>query len=283
MAARKSGLGRGLDALIPIDRSSTGVVPVDAVDPNPQQPRSRFDDDALESLAASIREVGVLQPIVVRPEGDRYVLVAGERRLRAARKVGLAEIPAVIREAGDATSSLTEALIENVQREDLSPLEEAGAYRQLMEDFGLTHDDIATRVGKSRTTVTNVLRLLQLPPSVQGLLDRGELTTGHGKALAALEDEAYCAHIAARAAEEGWSVRAVEDAVRARADQGEDVSSRVPAEPRVRPAAIIELEERLRDQLGTKVKIDFNGERGKMVIGFSSLDDLERIYRKFYG
>ena len=283
MAARKSGLGRGLDALIPVDRSTSGVVPTDAVDPNPQQPRSRFDDEALEGLAASIREVGVLQPIVVRPEGERYVLVAGERRLRASKMAGLSEIPAVIRGAGDATTSLTEALIENVQREDLSPLEEAGAYSQLMEDFGLTHDDIAGRVGKSRTTVTNVLRLLQLPASVQGLIDRGELSTGHGKALAALDDEAYCEHIAAKAAEEGWSVRAVEDAVRARGGDGNAEPARSARPAKVRPAAIIELEERLRDQLGTRVKIDFNGEKGKMVIGFSSLDDLERIYRKFYG
>ncbi|NNK91643.1 MAG: ParB/RepB/Spo0J family partition protein [Acidimicrobiia bacterium] len=282
MAARKSGLGRGLDALIPVDRSTSGVVPVDAVDPNPQQPRSRFDEEALEGLAASIREVGVLQPIVVRPEGERYVLVAGERRLRASRMAGLDDIPAVIRGTGDATTSLTEALIENVQREDLSPLEEAGAFRQLMEDFGLRHDDIAARVGKSRTTVTNVLRLLQLPASVQGLIDRGDLSTGHGKALASLEDEAYCAHIADKAAEEGWSVRAVEEAVRARSDEpSEPVVT--PRQARVRPAAIIELEERLRDQLGTKVRIDFNGDKGKMVIGFSSLDDLERIYRKFYG
>ncbi|NNC74141.1 MAG: ParB/RepB/Spo0J family partition protein [Acidimicrobiia bacterium] len=282
MAARKSGLGRGLDALIPVDRSTSGVVPTDAVDPNPQQPRNRFDDEALEGLAASIREVGVLQPIVVRPDGDRYVLVAGERRLRASKMAGLSEIPAVIRGTGDATTSLTEALIENVQREDLSPLEEAGAYSQLMEDFGLTHDDIAGRVGKSRSTVTNVLRLLQLPASVQGLIDRGELSAGHGKALAALEDEAYCSHIAATAAEEGWSVRAVEDAARARSDESAEPKA-TPRSTKVRPAAIIELEERLRDQLGTKVRIDFNGDKGKMVIGFSSLDDLERIYRKFYG
>lgn len=284
MAARKAGLGRGLESLIPVDRPQSGytTLPLEAIEPNPQQPRNRFDDEALESLAASIREVGVLQPVVVRPgdtEGS-FVLVAGERRCRAARLAGIEEVPAVIRTGGDDTSSLTEALVENVQRENLTALEEAGAYRQLMEDFGLTHEQIAKGVGKSRSAVTNTLRLLQLPGPIQGMLERGELAAGHARALLALEDSAYAIRTAERAVNEGWSVRQVEDAVRAR-----EVPSRAPT-PReipVRPAAIIELEQRLADHLGTKVTIDYSGnDTGKVVVRFSSLDDLERIYRHLF-
>ncbi len=281
MAARKSGLGRGLDALIPVDRPVDGfaTVPLDEIDANPQQPRSRFDDEALEALAASIREVGLLQPVVVRStDAGRYVLVAGERRCRAARLAGLGEVPAIIRSSEGPVASLTEALIENVQREDLSPLEEAGAYRQLIDDFGLTHEGVAAAVGKSRSAITNTLRLLQLPAAVQGMLERGELTAGHARALLGLEDEAYAVHIARRTAEDGWSVRQVEDAVRARTAH----TTPTPRTPKVRPAAIIELESRLAEYLDTRVKIDYGKRGGKLVVGFSSLDDLERIYRKFY-
>lgn len=284
MAARKAGLGRGLESLIPVDRPQSGytTLPLDAIEPNPQQPRNFFDDEALEALAASIREVGVLQPVVVRAgetEGT-FVLVAGERRCRAARIAGIEEVPAVIRTGGDDTSSLTEALIENVQRENLTPLEEAGAYRQLMEDFGLTHEQIAKGVGKSRSAVTNTLRLLQLPGPIQGMLERGELAAGHARALLALEDSAFALRTAQRAVDEGWSVRQVEDAVRAH-----EVPTQRP-KPReipMRPAAIIELEQRLADHLGTKVKIDYSGnDTGKVVVRFSSLDDLERIYRHLF-
>jgi ParB family chromosome partitioning protein len=285
MAARKSGLGRGLDALIPIERPESGFteVPIDQVVPNPQQPRRRFDDEALEALAASIREVGVLQPIVVRPAGPdgTYELVAGERRCRAARRAGLEEIPAVIRAQEDAPTSLAEALIENVQREDLSPLEEAAGYRTLLEDHGMTHDEVATRVGKSRSAVTNILRLLQLPPSIQGMLERGELTAGHARALLTVDDEVYARHIAEKAGAEGWSVRQVEDAVRARLERPEAVQ-RPTARP-TRPAAIIELEQRLMEELGSKVKITFGRRGGKLMVNYASLDDLERIYRRFFG
>lgn len=281
MAARKSGLGRGLDALIPVERPEEGfaTIALDQIEANPQQPRSRFNDEAMRALAASIEEVGLLQPVVVRAAGDgTYVLVAGERRCRAARLAGLQEIPAIIRPPEGAVSSLTEALIENVQREDLSPLEEAGAYRQLIDDFGLTHEGVADAVGKSRSAVTNTLRLLQLPPAIQGMVERGELSAGHARALLALEDEAYAVHIAKRAVEDGWSVRQVEDAVRVRSEQT------APARrmPKVRPAAIIELESRLAEYLDTRVKIDYGKRGGKLVVGFSSLDDLERIYRRFY-
>ncbi len=283
MAARKTGLGRGLEALIPAERPETGftTVPVTAIDPNPQQPREQIDPEALEGLAASIRELGVLQPIVVRPAADdRYVLVAGERRWRAAGMAGLSEVPAVIR-AGDDQASLTEALVENVVREDLTPLEEAAAYRQLLEDFGLTHDEIGSRVGKSRSAISNTLRLLSLPAAVQTLLASGELSAGHCRPLVGLEDEAYAEHIARRAADEGWSVRRMEDAVRAR--RGDDQTSTVRPKAE-RPAEILALEEQLGERLGSPVRIDYGKRgRGKLVVRFSSIDDLERIYRSLSG
>lgn len=283
MAARKSGLGRGLDALLPADRPDHGFgsVPLDAIRPNPNQPRRRFADDTLESLAASIKEVGVLQPVVVdRSEPDGYVLVVGERRWRAARLAGLAEIPAVIRESAEDSRGLVQALIENVQREDLRPLEEAAGYRQLLEDFGLTHEEVAKRIGKSRSTVSNMLRLLQLPAQVQGLLDRGEITNGHARALVGVEDAAYAVHIAERAAAEGWSVRQVETAVRARSG---DAPARRSKTADVRPAAIIELENRLADRLGARVTIAPAKRGGKIVVRYRKVDDLERIYRTLFG
>jgi ParB family chromosome partitioning protein len=283
MAARKSGLGRGLDALIPVDHPSVGFAEVELseIAPNPQQPRVRFDEESLEELAASITEVGVLQPIVVRP-GDpegTYVLIAGERRLRAAAAAGLTSIPAVIRSAESDERYLTEALIENVQRKDLSPLEEAAAYRNLLEDFGMTHEQVAARVGKSRSAVTNTLRLLQLPVPIQGMLEREELSAGHARALLSLDDEAYALHIAERAVAEGWSVRAVEEAVKERSVVEEPKPRRFAE---IRPAAIIELEERLSERLGARVTIKSRGDGGQMVIRYGSLEDLEQIYRRLF-
>jgi len=266
--------------LIPVDRPDEGftTIPLDQIDANPHQPRDHFDEGALEGLAASIREVGILQPVVVvGGEDGGYTLIAGERRWRAARLAGLAEVPAIVRHTDD-LGSLVEALIENVQREDLRPLEEASAYQELVES-GLSHEDVADRVGKSRPSVTNTLRLLDLPPAVQGMLDRGELTAGHARALLGLDDEAYLHHIAKRAVEEGWSVRQVEDAVRARRDPSAPTTDRPIRE---RPAAIVALEEHLGDWLETRVKIDYGKRGGKVVVRFTSLDDLERIYRKFY-
>mgnify|MGYP001828119037 FL=1 len=284
MAARKSGLGRGLDALIPVDHPSVGFAEVELseIAPNPQQPRVRFDEESLAELAASITEVGVLQPIVVRPgepEGT-YILIAGERRLRAAAAAGLTSIPAVIRAAESDEKYLTEALIENVQRKDLSPLEEAAAYRNLLEDFGMTHELVASRVGKSRSAVTNTLRLLQLPVPIQGMLEREELTAGHARALLSLDDEAYAVHVAERAVAEGWSVRAVEEAVKQRSTVGKEPRPRRQKE--MRPAAIIELEERLSERLGTDVAIKPRGDGGQMVIRYGSLEDLEQIYRQLF-
>jgi ParB family chromosome partitioning protein len=283
MAARKSGLGRGLDALIPVDHPSVGFAEVDLseIAPNPQQPRVRFDEESLGELAASITEVGVLQPIVIRPgepEGT-YVLIAGERRLRAAAAAGMTSIPAVIRSAESDERYLTEALIENVQRKDLSALEEGAAYRNLLEDFGMTHEQVASRVGKSRSAVTNTLRLLQLPVPIQGMLEREELSAGHARALLSLDDESYAVHIAERAIAEGWSVRTVEEAVKERTVAEEPKPRRLPE---MRPAAIIELEERLSERLGTTVTIKARGDGGQMVIRYGSLQDLEQIYRQLF-
>ncbi|MFV1969471.1 MAG: ParB/RepB/Spo0J family partition protein [Acidimicrobiia bacterium] len=281
MAARKSGLGRGLDALIPQDRPHSGYaeVPVDLVGPNPKQPRSDFDPASIDALAASIEAVGLLQPIVVRAHGETYVLVAGERRLRAVKQIGYPTIAAVIRDETDDSTNLTEALVENLQREDLNPLEEAAAFRELLEEYGMTHDVLASHVGRSRSAVTNTVRLLQLPTKVQAMLVARELSAGHARALLGSEDEAYAIHIAQRAVAEGWTVRRVEEAIRLRATQGQTSS---PRSKKIRPAAIIELEDRLQDRLGTKVTIDYRGRGGKITIKYTSPEDLERIYRHLF-
>jgi ParB family chromosome partitioning protein len=284
MSTRRGGLGRGLEALIPAG-SEPGAggfahLPVGDVEPNPNQPRTRFDDESIALLAESIAEIGLLQPIVVapRPEGG-YRLVAGERRWRAAKRAGLTEIPAIIRTPDD-RGMLTEALVENLQREDLNPLEEAAAFQQLLEDFAMTHEEIGSRVGRSRAAITNTIRLLQLPPSIQGMLERGELSAGHARALLGIEDRKFVEYVAAKAAAEGWSVRQVEEAARVR-----KTGSAIPP-PRVRevrPVEIIELEHRLTERLGSRVKISYRNHRGRVEINFSSLDDLERIYRRFFG
>jgi len=287
MPARKSGLGRGLDALLAAGRPTGGfaLLPVDAVDPNPDQPRDRFTTEPLQGLADSIKEVGVLQPIVVRPAGanGRHVLVAGERRLRAARMAGLTEIPAVIRD-GDDQGRLVEAVVENVQREDLDPLEEAAAYRTLMEDFGLSHEQVATKVGKSRSAVTNSVRLLGLPGAIQTLLVAGKISAGAARALLGTDDTAYAVRIANKAATEGWSVRQVEEAVRVR-QGGAAVAEKKPTRVRKdRAAQIIALEERLGERLGSPVHIEYTRRGGgRMTIRFGSLNDLERIYRSLLG
>ena len=279
---RKAGLGRGLEALIPTepdsgDQATYVEVPVDGIKPNPDQPRSRFDDEALAELAASITEVGVLQPIVVSRDHDGTLyLIAGERRWRAARKAGLVTIPAVVRGATGKTT-LVEALVENVQRQDLTPLEEAHAYKQLLENTGMNQEQVAERVGKSRPAVSNTLRLLQLPGTVQRMIDNGALSAGHARALIGLEDEKYAVYLAEKASSEGWSVRQIEDAVRDRREMGRPQPATTVRQ--VRPVEIIELEKRLSDKLGSKVKINYRNQKGKVEIKFASLEDLERIYR----
>ncbi len=284
MTTRRSGLGRGLESLIPIDPQGTAPgglleVPVDRIQVNPDQPRTRFDDQALEEMAASIKEVGVLQPIVVTGDENGYVLIAGERRWRAAKRAGLSVIPAVVREA-TGRSTLVEALVENVQRQDLTPLEEAHAYQHLLENFGMTQEQVADRVGKSRPTISNTLRLLQLPQAVQELVDAGDLSAGHARALVGLEDAKYATHLAQRAVDDGWSVRQMEDAVRLRKEAEKPVARGVRE---LRPVEIIELEKRLTDQLGAQVKINYRNEKGKVEIRFGNLGELERIYRMFSG
>ena len=227
--ARPGGLGRGLGALIPtgvVSNDEVGLqeIPTASIRPNPQQPREHFDEESLAALAESIREVGVLQPVLVRAGGDGFELIAGERRWRAARRIGLQTIPAIVRTADDA-SMLQQAIIENVQREELNPLEEAAAYQQLIEDFSLTHDDVALRVGKSRTTITNTLRLLQLPPAIQRHLKERALRMGHARRCSGTPDRAFQEQLAKRAVAEDLSVREVEEAIRRREVRGPSAPS----------------------------------------------------------
>lgn len=292
MAEQRRGLGRGLDSLIPGRSSETeeapvsessGVVslPLDQIQSNPDQPRRYFDEQALGELAASINEIGLLQPILVRPSSSGgYQLIAGERRLRAARMAGLGVVPVVVRDEDDPDgSSLVSALIENVQREDLSPLEEATGYQALLEEHEMTHEAVATAVGKSRSAISNAIRLLQLPAPVQRMVDRGELSAGHGRALLGIDDTAYQEHLAGRVATEEWSVRRLEEAVQARNPQ-KAKSKRQKKE--TRPTEIVELESRLRDQLDTRVNINYANLKGTLQIGFASLEDLEKLYFRFF-
>ena len=283
MATKRAGLGRGLEALIPSAAESVGsesfqILPVESVSPNPDQPRTHFDDEGLEELAASIREVGVLQPVLVTATPSGFQLIAGERRWRAARRAGLKEIPALVRQTEGST--LAEALIENLQRQDLTPIEEASAYRELTDGHGLTQEAIAERVGKSRPSVANALRLLTLPEQVRQMVDDGTLSAGHARALVGLDDSKYAIHLARRAADGGWSVRQLEEAVKLRRGQIAPRSGRVTE---IRPVEIIELERRLADRFGTKVKINYRKEKGKVEISFKSLSELERLYRSFIG
>ncbi len=282
---RRSGLGRGLGALIPNevvgDKSSPLLeIPVVAIRANAHQPRTSFDEEAMGSLTASIREIGVLQPILVRAVGESaYELIAGERRWRAAKRAGLPTIPAIVRESSD-LHSLEQALVENLHRLDLNPLEEAGAYQQLIEDFGLTHEQLSIRVGKSRVTITNMLRLFQLPPSVQKLVSDGQLSAGHARALLGTPDRAFQESLARRAVSEQLSVRAVEDAVRLRNELGGAAITPATSRPgRLRPPGILELEELLSTHLDTAVKVNLGNRKGRVVIEFATLEDLERIYR----
>lgn len=288
MAAR-GGLGKGLGALIPanVGEQISGLEEVLVADvrPNPFQPRAHFDEEALGSLADSIREVGVLQPILIRPVEGGYELVAGERRWRAARRVGLQTIPAMVRDTDDA-SALEHALVENLHRSDLNVLEEAAAYQQLIEDFQLTHEEVAACVGRSRAAVSNTLRLLQLPPTVQRLVRDGSLSMGHARALLGTPDRAFQEQLARRAANDGLTVRAVEEAIRSRDGDAEVVEEALTASSptrQLRPPGLLELEELLGDHLDTRVTVSMTAKKGKVVIEFSDLEDLERIYKSVIG
>ncbi len=307
--ARRSGLGKGLGALIPTEAATGGrdgggggaptapgvdlrQVPVSAVRPNRFQPRQEFDEDSLGTLAASIAEVGVLQPILVRPIGDEdgqpiYELIAGERRLRAAKRVGLPAVPALVRDVSD-LASMEQAVVENLHRKDLNALEEAAAYQQLLTDFGLTHDQLAKRVGKSRTTITNLLRLFQLPPPVQKLVRDGALAEGHARALLGLSDRPQIEAMAARVVADGLSVRATEELVRTKLAPKPPAprpagTGGSPPPGRTKDAGLLELEQLLGDLLSTRVVVEIGSSKGRMVVEFADLDDLERIYRAMTG
>ena len=294
MASRRGGLGRGLDSLIPgggtkppVGGSALVEIPVKDLSPNPHQPRVHFDEESLNDLSASIKEIGVLQPLLVRqmPDGS-YQLIAGERRWRAAQRAGLATVPAVVKTTDD-MASMEQALVENLHRQDLSPLEEASAFQQLIDDFNLTHDDVAKRVGKSRSAITNTLRLLNLPPAVQGLLADGRLSAGHARALLGTSDRAFQEQLARRASAEQWSVRAVEEAIRDRAGGGESDSpgktgggsSGGGSVKKLPQAGLLELEELLGDYLSTRVSVKMTSGKGVVTIEFADLEDLERVYR----
>lgn len=284
---RRGGLGRGLAALIPPGtdgRATLQDLPVAAIRPNPRQPREVFDPEELEGLATSIRDVGVLQPIVVRPLGeDRYELVAGERRLRASEIAGLERIPAVVRHTEDA-DLLKEALVENIHRVQLNPLEEAAAYRQLLEDFDFTQEELADRIGKSRPAVSNSLRLLTLPPVVQRRIAAGVLSAGHAKAILGLQGTSEQERVAQRVVAEGLSVRATEELVRVRnhgpgpsgAEGGQATEGRATGRSVTAPG-LADLQDDLSDALRARVRITMGARKGRVQIEFASVDDLERI------
>ncbi len=314
MSERRRGLGRGLGALIPpappaADPASTAAlatlpgrpiqfhermpapaidgpvsgsvpgahfaeIPLDQVSPNPRQPREVFDEEALAELVHSIKEVGLLQPVVVRQVGPTaYELIMGERRWRACREAGLAVVPAIVR-ATDDERLLLDALLENLHRSQLNPLEEAAAYDQLLKDFSCTHEELADRIGRSRSQVSNTLRLLKLSPTVQRRVAAGVISAGHARALLALDDPAAQDQLAHRIVAEGLSVRAVEEIVAI--GQKAQRARRPRAGKRVTPA-LSDLANRLSDRFETRVKVDLGQKRGKIVVEFASIDDLERI------
>jgi ParB family chromosome partitioning protein len=270
-----------LSSLIPGAAGEGGLleVPVNAIRANPRQPRTEFPEETLAALARSIREVGVLQPVVVRLRDGGYELVAGERRLRAARLAGLPTIPAIIRE-GDDTESLREALIENIHREDLAPLQLAAAFQELLEELGVTQETVAERLGYSRAHIANTIRLLSLPADVQRLLAEGRIQAGHARALLGLPDPEAQSTVALRVAAEGLSVRQVEDLVRSYMEHP------AVSAPTARPAAdptLAEAEEILCEQLATRVHILVGKRKGKIVVEFGSREDLDRIVSEIIG
>ena len=315
MSERKGGLGRGLAALIPTGpintergrgegaSSAVGVrgvpgsfavsgasqehggevagavyreIPVEAVKPNPKQPRQVFDQEALAELEHSIREFGLMQPIVVRRlSADEYELVMGERRLRAAQQAGLKNIPAIVRNTSD-DAMLRDALLENIHRVQLNPLEEAAAYQQLLDEFGVTHEELAARIGRSRPVITNTIRLLRLPLPVQRRVAAGVLSAGHARALLSLDDPDQQEELAGRIVAEGLSVRATEEAVTLAKSESKP-KQRTAARKPVQAPGVEALAERLSDAFDTRVKVDVGRRKGRIVVEFGSLEDLERI------
>jgi ParB family chromosome partitioning protein len=286
----KSVLGKGLDALLPDDDEDEGeffnpalsplkkdmnvlLLPLELLESNPDQPRKTFEKDALEELAASIREHGIIEPIIVEKTGDTYTIIAGERRARAARLAGLTEAPVLVRNFSDAEKPLV-TLIENIQREDLNAVEEARAYSRLLELTGFSQEELATRLGKNRTTVANSLRLLKLEKHMLDALASGQLTAGHGRALLAVEDRAEREALFEQIMGGNLSVRAAEIAARGRGRSAEKKP------PKKREPELDSLEEKLIAWFGTKVRIDGTLESGRIVIDYYNMEDLERLYEK---
>jgi len=291
MSERKGGLGRGLGALIPtgppvadarpdaqveVEGARFAELPIDAIVPNHAQPRQVFDSDAMDELVHSIKEVGLLQPIVVREVSPgSYELIMGERRWRASQRVGLEVIPAIVRETPD-VDMLRDALLENLHRSQLNPLEEAAAYQQLLADFGATHEELAQRIGRSRPQISNTIRLLNLPPSVQSRVAAGVLSAGHARAILGLSSPEAMDAMAHRVVAEGLSVRSTEEAVAlAGADAPE--KHRKQAAKRLVPEAAAQVAEQLSDRLETRVKVDVGSRKGKITIEFATLEDLQRV------
>lgn len=281
---RAQGLGRGLAALIPQRseiRATTTDIPIASIRPNPDQPRRRFSDAEMATLTASVREHGVLQPVLVTETLDGYQLIAGERRVRAAVAAGLERIPAVIRHLDD-RERLELALIENLQREDLDPIESAHGFRRLIDDFGLTHESIAERVGRARSTVANTLRLLDLAPVVQAAIADGSITEGHGRALGGLSTE-HQEHVLGAVIEQELSVRQTEELVRRLREPKASPNGEQPAEARAGDPDLERIEEDLRRSLGTKVSLARSRRGGRIVIEYYSDEELGRLYDRLTG
>jgi ParB family transcriptional regulator, chromosome partitioning protein len=281
-------LGRGLDALIPYDPTveemettpdRVHMITLEKIIPNPRQPRRGFDEARLNELSHSIREMGILEPVIVRAAEDgRYELIAGERRFRAAQKAGLKEIPALIREFMG-RQTLEVALIENLQREDLNPVDEARAYLRLTEEFGRTHAEISRDVGKDRSTISNLIRLLRLPEEILNEVSRGTLSTGHARVLLALEDSREQVLLAQTMIREGWSVRRAEKYLSRKHQAGDGAASRSAEAAGDQPVdrEVVRIEEALRYALGTEVHMHHDGDSGSIEISYASREELERI------
>lgn len=277
----KRGLGRGLGALLsstPTEGDLLVEVAINQIEPNPNQPRKTFESSSLEDLSASIRASGVIQPVIVRRVGDGYQLIAGERRWRAARQAGLGRIPAIVREATDG-ESLELALVENLLREDLNPMEEAEAYRHLLSQFGWTQEQLGQRIGRDRTSIANALRLLRLPEEIQADLRGGRLTMGHARALLALTTTVEQLKLRDEILAHDWSVRATEDSIRA-ADSAPP-PRRTPRQRRGRSVELAALEQSLQRALMTRVTISGNERRGKIEVAYANAEELERIAELF--
>ena len=291
MAAQKTGLGRGLDALLDPysasveeqEKSGAGILTVSVrdIDTNALQPRKQFEETSLNELAESIRVHGIVQPLIVKKKGSRYMIIAGERRFRAARLAGLSEVPVLVADYDEAQIHEV-SLIENIQREDLNPIEEAAAIRFLMKQHDMTQEEVSGRLGKSRPAIANALRLLQLPESVIDLLKSGVLSAGHGRTLAGLTDNVQIEQLAKECVEREYSVRTLEERIKALSEKKKATLPSKKEKPRL-PAELASLEESFRESLGTKVSLAGSNTRGKITIEYFSREDLERVFEKISG